>query len=680
MVVLAGFAGAAWVFWPADEASYPDSPFEKVGAEFPEIDRASGNPNWDYLTKNGAIQRATPEEQEAIRAFLKGNYPRTLELSRTLLKKKPDSVPGRHALAGALFYGEDNLLRALFHVRKVRRQLEERGQQNPKDADSREWYIRTLDLEYLILRHLDRSAEQVRVVELLGQVYRDLPWLKVWPLAKLKRYDEARQCIDQTEKTGRFKSMVLNDRSMLAGELQQRKEAYEAALAVKKAFPNRSVFESNLGEAALGYFRLEECEQAYRAAARLADQSGGPDFYGTPYHWLSLVYLQQAQMPQAWEAVKRAKVQRDLRKSYTLEQDQGRMAQSVSLFLLAQGRAEEAVRFARRVNDRPDRAGFNSSDETRDALTYKLLLWTALQNRLTQLDETAPGGLLPDLDRKALDIEAWTLKRQLLKLLAGLGRRNEFRPYLPGGASIPTQPWMMGSLIGVLPSGVATVAIREAREKDKEFPEAAAYYDAFEAEAALARGRAEEALALARKALEKLPAKGEKLLRARTAAVAAEAARQLGNKTERLNMLSHMLTDFPAAVRLVPTVIPVTIKHDGTPLARLMADRLLGGPRFRSEADGFSIVINGQGGRLTFEMSRLGGERHFQDGVEAKGNAEEVVAAGLKAFYEKMMSPTMRLTAVEIYALDDSAADAHSQDDINHMLKGVRARSPMGNK
>jgi tetratricopeptide (TPR) repeat protein len=495
---------------------------------------------------------------------------------------------------------------------------------------------------------------------------------------KLKRYDEARRCIEATARTGRFKIKVLNDRHVLEAELGRRKAAFETGQAMTKAVPQSAVLWSNFGQSAFGAFRLEESERAFLASARLADL-GKLDFYGSPYRSLSRVYMQQGRMKDSWEALKKGKRQRDLRKPHTLELDQGRMDQASTLFLLALGRAEEALRFARRAHDRPDRTGHTSADETRDAIGNKLLLWTAIQSRLAQLSEMeTSSGLLPNVDRKALEFEAWTLQRQLLKLLSGLGEHNQFRPYLTGNASL--EPWTMGSLVQVLPAGVATVAIRQAREEDREYPEAAAYYDAFEAEAALARGLNGEAFDLAQNALKKLPVPGEKLLRARTAAVAAVAARQLGNTESSIKLLNQVLADFPQALRLVHASLPVRVQHDGSPLARLLAERLLRSPRFHPDAQGFPVMIANQSGHLVFEMSRLGQERHFQDRVPVKGEEEEVVAAAVKAFYQKMMSPTLHLSEADINLLDGPATGANAQQAIGKQLKPYQPVGPVQGK
>src|SRR5262249_60151089 len=124
--------------------------------------------------------------------FVKGR-----DLARKVLRSDPESVPARYALAIALYegQGQGSLPRALHEIRKARKILERRGRANPADADAREWYLRVLAKEYYILRDLDRPEEQLRLVEGVERIYAPLPWLKVWPLFKLKRLGEARRAI-----------------------------------------------------------------------------------------------------------------------------------------------------------------------------------------------------------------------------------------------------------------------------------------------------------------------------------------------------------------------------------------------------------------------------------------------------------------------------------------------------
>jgi tetratricopeptide (TPR) repeat protein len=678
LIVLAGLAGATRALWPAKEGdSYPNCPFEKVGADFPRIipvkedlSREERDGISKYLQEGGAVSRAMPEEREAVAAVLNKKYVRAWELGRQIVRANRQSIPGRYVVADVFFHADGRLPRALFHIRKARRLLEERGRANPRDADSREWYIRALHLEYEILSHMDRPELQIRVVELLGQVYDDLPWLKVWPLMKLKRFDEAHRCIDQLDRTGRWKRSALLYRNAVEAEAQRRRAALQTGERMVQTFADDPVLWSNFAESAFGAFRLEQAEGAYRRAAQLSSRYTWSSGFG-PYRSLAGVYLQQGRLQEAFVALKKAKRQRDQREPYTLDLDQGRSDRSCALFLLTVGRAEEALRFARRANDRPDRTGFTSTDEARDTLTNKLVLWTVLQSRLEQLreeDPTATGlaGLAPDGDRRALEFEAWALKKQLQKLLGGLSRRNDFRPYLPGNAEI--ESWLTGSLVQVLPPAAATVAIRQARAADREFPEAAAYCDAFEAEAALCRGQPAEALDLAQKALARLPAWHERLLRARTAAVAAETARRLGQDGLSRKLLDQVLADSPQALRLIRVALPVRVQHDGSPLARRVAECLLRSPRFREDPAGFPVVINTRGGKVVLELSRLGGGRHFQEAVPAAGEEEEVVKAAVKGFHQKLMSPTLTLTAADINLVDGAAAGARQGHELNKLL------------
>jgi tetratricopeptide (TPR) repeat protein len=199
---------------------------------------------------------------------------------------------------------------------------------------------------------------------------------------------------------------------------------------------------------------------------------------------------------------------------------------------------------------------------------------------------------------------------------------------------------------------VAAEALRQARAEE-DHPGAVPYFDAYEAEVALLRGDAEAALALARKALDRLPAAGEKLLRARVAAVAGEAARRLGKNAYGLALLQQALRDFPQAFRLLGTAIPVKVEHDGSALASDLAGRLLRSPRFAAAPDGFRVAIRSEDGKLIVEMFRAAGERHCQVGVTLSGQAD-AVADALRQLHRKMMSPTLDLSQVDINSLDGS--------------------------
>src|SRR5262249_46839157 len=160
----------------------------------------------------------------------------------------------------------------------------------------------------------------------------------------------------------------------------------------------------------------------------------------------------------------------------------------------------------------------------------------------------------------------------------------------------------------LLPRGVAAEAIRKAR-KDESHPAAGAYYDVLEAELHRRSGRHREALTLARRALEQLPATGEKLLRARAAALAAEAAHPLGQADEARTLAAQALHDFPQVFRMLDIAIPVRVQAEGGTLADQVATKLRQSPRFRADPHGFLIHVKQAGKKLKLSMrSGLTGE------------------------------------------------------------------------
>jgi tetratricopeptide (TPR) repeat protein len=679
-------------FSTAAVSDYPDAPFLKVPKDYPEIIPLEARPSaqdkaaldryrekrraaYRRLAEEGAIRRVSAEEREAVLAVADDNYIRGRELAEKILRGNPQSAPALCALTEAEYYGESNLPRALGLVRRLRHLVEQRGLVDPADGDSREWYLRALELEYEILSTMDRSADALEVVRLLGQVYADLPSWKIWPLFKLNRLDEARQAIDAAHRQGGWKMTVLNCRSTLAQILGQRGPQYEAAEKMVEYAPHSPLLWRNFGESAEGDFRLDEAEKAFLRSAK-EGETNELDYRGTPFTCLAQLYLQQGRFQEAVDSLRKARADRGRRPAFTLQEDQAEIDMSLALLLLALGQHQDAERFARRAYEHPDRTGHSTRTQDGDVLTDGVVLWTILQARIEELRERQAGA--PWLDRAAtgcrqaaLEYQTWTLRRQLLKRLMQGEHWAILRPYLLTDCDV--QPWLLGSVIRILPSGAAAEAIRRARAEETN-PAAGPYFDAIEAELALDQNDLPRALELACRSMAGLPAEKEKLLRNRVSAVGAEAARRLGRTEECLRLANQAMADFPQVFRLLETRIPVRVQDDGSPLARALAGRLLASCRFVDDRDGFSIVIHRDENRLAFEMFRLGKARHFTDSVPIGKDGRQAVQAAVERFYQRLMSPTLDLTQIAINSLDGSPAALHSQQAIDTLLDKVRPR------
>jgi tetratricopeptide (TPR) repeat protein len=670
-------------------AEYPNAPFARVPKDYPRVMpvrempaakdekaveqyRAERKAVRKYLREEGAIRRAEPEEREAIRAAYDGDYIRGRELASKVLKTTPDSVPALYALALAQLHAEGNLPRALFLIRKVRHILEARGRQNADDSDSREWYLLALDDEHDILAEMDRSAEALRATELLEQIYEPLPWYKPWLLFKLRRFAEADACIKQTEASGRWPEKALNDRLALEEQLQHRSAVYELGCRVTALVSDSPVHWKNHGGGCLNDLRLEEAEKALVKAT----QCGRPNYWGTPYNDLAYLYVQECRFPEAIDALKHAQVHRAARQPSTLQNDQATFERALALLLLALGRVQDAEPIAKRSHERPNRTGFHTADATDEAFSTSYILAAILDTRIEQMRETeaALSGrerLLEQGKRMELEMEAWALTRRVLKRVAAGDRPNILRPNMPGTSTPET--WLAGSIVRMLPPGVAVELIRQAR-KEEDHPLASPYFDAFEAEAALAGGRPDEALRLAKQALAALPAVGERALRARAAAIGGEAARQIGRQSEWRSLAEQVVADLPNMLRLTRTAVPARIEDDGSPTARLLAQILQASPRLRADSGGFAISIKSAAGRLSFTMFRLTRARHFDDSVPAGGTPEQTAAAAFVKFHERLMAPAIDLTQLDINSLDGSPTALASRAGVDRLLDALRTK------
>lgn len=670
LAVAIATSGAAWaivkVSTRPSKPEYADAPFKMVGADYPRIltvkewpahkDRATQVQYQNeraqvakYLRDEGAISRVKPDERTAYLEVLKmepEGFIKARAMAGAVLDADPQSVVGHLVMAKVEHYGEANLPRALYEIRQARRLLEIRGQANPDDAEARELYIFVLHEEYEILRGMDRREEQLRVVDLLEQVYQPMPWLRVFPLIKAHRLAEVEALVAAIDKDDHWPANVANWRLMLAEQRGDRRGVYEDGKAAVKKSANSAVLWSNLGGSCLNDFRHDEAEAAYKRANQLRN-----NFNNSAYFPLSALTLQKGRMSDAWQAVQQGHAQRARRNADTLQQDQSVAERSVALILLALGKGEEAERFARRAYERPGRLGSTTTSDQDEIFNNGFLFWLALQTRIQQIQENrASFDVTAELQLVNLQSESWALKQKLVKLLSDEDfLTGVLRPYLPGVANV--EGWQLGSVLQLLPAGVAEEALARAREKETH-PAAVAYFDAMAAELALAQGRSEEALTLVRKTLESLPPENEKLLRARIAAVGAEAARRLGRPDDARPLMLQALRDFPQVFRMLGFRIPVRIEDDGTPLSRQVATQLLRSPTFRQDANGFRVAVRQTGETRTMSLARGDQEVHVQFDIDVTGDLVKDIAAASARFHDRVMSPVLDLTPVQINSFD----------------------------
>jgi hypothetical protein len=675
VLLAGGLLLALWARHDPLRAEYPDAPFPHVPDNYPLIlplDIEEPSPTdlnayflykvglhlvRQYLREKGVLSRVSPEERDAYElAVDKDQFVRARELALRALKDHPDSIPARFALVVVEELGEGNFPRALLQIRSLRHALYRRGLENPHDEQAREWFLLVLEQEASILHALSRSEEELRVNDVLEQMYRSRPWRRIAPLIKLRRFDEARRFCQQAEKMGGMKRELRALRMSLARLEGRRKDRYDLALQAVAAVGDSCFEWKNLAEAARDDFRFQEAYDAAEKAAGFA-----LDYRGSPYRLLCTSYLDQCRPLEAWDALKKYQEQRRLRPPYTLQFDQNELDATAARMFLALGRCESAVHFARRRAERPQRLAYTDDDSRSETFSADLGLLEALRNRLEQLREEAAGGAIEaDFESEsaaALQMQCWALEKRLLHPLGD-------EDFLVARLRPPTAD----AALDLLPGRVAAEALRRAREKEKH-PSAAPYFDAMEAELAWNQGHYEQTLALARKAFAGLPVDFQRHLRARVAVVAGDAAWRLGRGDEMLPLFDQALGDCPAVFRMCRVAIPIAVADDGSRLAQALGRRLLASPRFRADAAGFPVALRTTGRQLTFELFRLRKIRHCADGVTIEGAPSEVVASAYRRFHEGLMSPLLALKPIDINFLEDCLFAAPPGDRIDATIR-----------
>jgi len=528
-------------------------------------------------------------------------------------------------------------------------------------------YIRIADLEDDILQALERFDEALLVIGNLERAYRPMPHMKVWPLVKLRRLDEAEANTAALETAGTWKSRCMNHRVILATLRRERAAAYRLGVEVSRQIDDSPVLWSNLGEAAMEDLRRAEAEAHYLKAAKMTRMN----FDGSPWMALGNLYVDAGRFDEALAARIKAIAQRGQRSPHRLAFDQGRFDASLAELLLATGHVADGERLARRSLDRPDRLASNTLEPEARRLREKLLMAVALRARREEMRE---AGDASPWAAAAQDAECWAALRRLMTDIELPGRPNDLRPCVPDGAALTT--WLSPTLLHALPPAAALQLVRQARAdeiadasrlgEEETYAKAEPYFDALEAEAQFLLGRDAEALDFAQRALAKLPNPAERLLRGRTAAIAGEAARRLSRADESRELALRAWADFPVAFRLLSLAIPVNLTDDGTPEARNLVEQLARSPRVRLDANGVRLRV-----------SRANGELHLIVNRNAKEDVETAPLddprEALAAAHHLLLSPC-RLDAVAINALDASGSAMKSREAIDKLFEPVRKK------
>jgi tetratricopeptide (TPR) repeat protein len=623
-----------------------------------------------------ASRAGTPEELEAYTLARQDRYVKARELAEAILRRSPQSFAAHYVVGVAHYFGEGNLPRALWYLREARSLFERRHGAEPGAGTPWRWHSDILTDLAELCGDMDLLAEKLEALDAHDRVYTPpLVAEHAWPLMKLGRYAEARAVVRAALATGRSRQrkVALTALCAIESEAGKRAESYQAcrqaAEEVRGQRAEGAAEFSNAGEAALGMLRLDEAERDFLEASRRP-----PTMYGNPYAKLVELYLREGRVAEAVKGMKDVHAHRRRKPAYLDQLSQAETDALASLLLLAVGRAAEALPLTRRALERPDRRGGISSHREQAAAAAAILDRMARREVVERLaEERATHGPWQALGRlwaeARLRVEAWSSGRRAAVLMADRRRLlATLRPSFSGGADVPV--WVNGELVAILGPGVVAAAVREARAEET-LAAAGPYLDAVEAEAALVGGQPRAALALADRALAGLPP-ADVLLAGRVAAVAAAAARALGDAPRELAYLDQALQKDPTVVRRLGLALPVAIRDDGSAGASRAAALLRRSPRFRPGTGGMALQVgagsaclHSRGGTV-LQCARL----QPRAGEDAAALARRLV----DEVHARVFAPRIDLTQTDVRSLDGSTGvgDARSSDRARSVLEDLR--------
>ncbi|MEC7521366.1 MAG: hypothetical protein VYE22_15925 [Myxococcota bacterium] len=610
----------------------------------------------------GAGLGAELDEARAWDEAEQGHHIKARELAEAILRDRPDSFVGHFVLGWVHHYGEANFARALYHHdRAYALFVREHGEEPVPPAPWR-WHarlMRELAMTHGDLEHYDQQLEwMLRYSDLYEP---DFIAERAWPLMKLRRFDDAREAAQLGRLSGdpRQEELALNALCAIefeAGDDQASYQACRAAMELHGANPQLqgAVDFTNFAEAARSVFRLDEAERVGLLAteARVS-------WYGNPWVELGELYVREGRFAEALHALKQVPEYRQRRPPHVREADRNEGRRALSSFYLVVGRADEALEIAQKALDAPDRRAHISRDPQQDRAIAALLHRASLRLRAERRAEDNLGEAwytrlwgffenLADRGRAAFSgrIAARNLaddERLIGTFLIGTHR----------SAVMP--PWLAGELVDVLGAGVVEEAVARARaEDDREGSDA--YYDAFAAEAALDRGDTAEADRLAASALAALnPA--EAMLRARTLAIRAEAARQDDDVPRATRAYGEAFQVDPGVFRRMGFVVPVRYEVRGGGFAEDLADVVDDSPRFSTEDWGLRVEVEGDRSRARICLRDGGGAvlGCAEGDASAEGeDADEFAARLVRDFHQQAFAPRVDLSQSDVSSLDGS--------------------------
>ncbi|MCA9540939.1 MAG: hypothetical protein KC620_18695, partial [Myxococcales bacterium] len=532
------------------------------------------------------------------------------------------------------------------------------------------WHRRLLQQEASVLGYMDRRDEQIAAYDRYDARYDpDLTVLRIWPLVKLARFDEAREIGNKLVHSDNayVRQRALNGMMAIEEEAGNRMASYEWGQKAMAATANEScVINTNTALGARRVFKFAEAIALDQQALKAPDK----DCPTPPYAQLAPVYLVGGRFQECLstlQALRATPLPADIR-----PHNQMVIKARLVELLLALGAFEEAESRAREILAAPDRMGYESGSKELKELGNNLLAWSVFDSRLAQLEERiAVRGLLDGVplrfEAEQLAITRAEARREALRLaLADQALSRTVRPYFSD-----LMPWYGADMIRVFGHGMMGKAIDEAEAAERDVrKEAALFLDAYRGEAAWLDDDLTEARRLGERTLAALPEE-TKLLRLRVEAWLADTLRRLGDAAAAERHFAAVMDFYPTVLRGLRIRLPVRLAGGVGPRSAAITDRLADSPRLLLQSQSrFVVDVRDEGKRI--EICLQGAKRSCgvldEEAIEALPEDADVIASAVDHFHDEVFAPRIELTQSDINSLDGRAVRQDARGAVDALL------------
>jgi tetratricopeptide (TPR) repeat protein len=662
-----------------------------------------------------AVAGATELEQQAYQLYAENKLLTARRIAEKVLAQNPNSIVGHFVMGNVYRRAEGVLPTAMFHLGKARELYEGPWGQTRFHGKTSPLHRELLFSIQLVAGEMEEYDYQLHVLEYYDMLYDpDMLAEHAWPLIQLGQYKLARQFAEVALRShdAYQKSLGLNALCAIEGEARQRQPYYDACMGALRNAEARAAHDTetdpengtsvtvhayNAALAAQGMLRPAEVEElALKGTRRLEFTPANP------WRMLTRLYVDQGRMDDAVNALREMQRWRRRQPPQLRDQDRAETDVAFATLLLVAGETEISYRSVSRSIDRPDRRALTSGS-AEQALGAHALLRRAIQRARAErrAEEISTLGFF---DRVAgpfevawMRLDAWGDEERVVSVLGDDEvLKATFQLYVQGGLD-PVNIWLLGDLIEILGTGVVESVLARV-EREDSFEGLRPYRDALRAEISLHQGDEGRALSRAKRALEALP-NSEALLRARTAAIGAEAARRAGRSTESLGLYEQAMQLDGGVIRRLSLSIPARVEVQASgDIADDVGGMLERSPRLRSSGGSFLVRVEGGGESIRVclysrqnallsctetltprrPQTRSGvpqgggaegeGEGEEEDEQEPE-SADEFARRVALAFHERAFAMPVQLTTADVSSLDGRVTA--SEEVTRERLRGV---------